>query len=76
MVAGKSGKKDAIKNAAIHARVHLGEPMDIGGFGIAVDINAEGVDDEALIQAAHEVRLLIVSQRHWCPRQFLAELSL
>jgi hypothetical protein len=56
MVAGKSGKKDAIKNAAIHARVHLGEPKDIGGFGIAVDIKAEGVEDEALIQAAHEVR--------------------
>lgn len=56
MVAGKSGKKDAVKNAAIHARVHLGEPKDIGGFGIAVDIKAEGVEDEALIQAAHEVR--------------------
>ena len=58
MVAGKSGKKDAVKNAAIHARVHLGEPKDIGGFGIAVDIKAEGVEDEALIQAAHEVRSL------------------
>jgi hypothetical protein len=55
MVAGKAGKKDATKNAVIHAQVHLGEPKDIGGFGIAVDIKVEGVEDDALIQAAHEV---------------------
>jgi hypothetical protein len=32
----------------------LGEPEDIGGFGLAVDIKAEGIDDEVL-KAAHEV---------------------
>jgi len=54
MVAGKAGKNDAVKNAVIHANVHIGEPKDIGGFGIAVDIKVENVDDEALIQAGHE----------------------
>src|SRR5882762_3870767 len=67
MMAGKAGKKDAVKNAVVHAKVHLGEPMYIGGFGIAVDIKVEGVEDDALIQAGHEVRLsplAIVSRPH------------
>ena len=55
-MAGKTGKVKDAKNAVIHTKVHLGEPKDIGGFGIAVDIKVEGVEDEALIQAAHEVR--------------------
>lgn len=55
MTAGKMGKKDAAKDAVIRARVHLGEPENIGGFGIAVDIEVEGVEDEELIQAAHAV---------------------
>jgi len=54
MMAGKAGKVNDAKNAVIHTKVHLGEPKDIGGFGIAVDIKVEGVEDEALIQAAHE----------------------
>lgn len=57
MMAKKAGKEDLTKNAVIHAHVHLGEPKKIGGFGIAVDISVEGVEDDALIQAAHEVRL-------------------
>ncbi|KZP19836.1 OsmC-like protein [Athelia psychrophila] len=54
MMAKKTGKEDLAKNAVIHARVHLGEAEKIGGFGIAVDISVEGVEDDALIQAAHE----------------------
>ncbi|KAF7971622.1 hypothetical protein HWV62_20730 [Athelia sp. TMB] len=54
MMAKKTGKTDLAKNAVIHAKVHLGEPEKIGGFGIAVDISVEGVEDDALIQAAHE----------------------
>lgn len=38
----------------MHVSVSLGEPKDIGGFGLAVDIKAEGVDEEVL-QAAHKV---------------------
>lgn len=55
MMAGKTGKKHAAKHAVVHTQVHIGEPNDIGGFGLAVDIKVEGVDDDALIQAGHEV---------------------
>ena len=78
-MAGKTGKKDAVKNAVIHTQVHLGEPKDIGGFGIAVDIKVEGVVDETLIQAGHEVRstlgdcLAVLLCTH---SQFFAELPL
>lgn len=55
LVAGKAGKKEAAQNAKIHASVHLGSPEGFDGFGIAVDIKVEGVEDEALIKAAHDV---------------------
>jgi len=54
MMARKTGKKHAAENAVVHTEVHLGEPNAIGGFGLAVDIKVEGVDDDALIQAGHE----------------------
>ncbi|KAH7888866.1 OsmC/Ohr family [Phlebopus sp. FC_14] len=54
MMAGKLGKKDAARNAVIHASVHLGEPEQMGGYGLAVDIKVEGVEDEELIKAGHE----------------------
>ena len=57
MIASKAGKKDAIASAKIHADVHLGVPQGMEGFGVNVDIKVEGVEDEKLIQAAHEVRL-------------------
>jgi hypothetical protein len=56
MMAGKTGKKDAARNAVIHTTVHLGEAEGLGGFGLAVDIKVEGVEDEELIKAGHEVR--------------------
>ncbi|KAG0707103.1 OsmC/Ohr family [Suillus ampliporus] len=54
MMAGKTGKKDAARNAVIHTTVHLGEAEGLGGFGLAVDIKVEGVEDEELIKAGHE----------------------
>lgn len=60
MKARNAGKKDAVEHAVIHTEVHLGEPNAIGGFGLAVDIKVEGVDDDALIQAAHEVCFVFV----------------
>lgn len=56
MMAGRMGKSDAVKEAVIHTSVHLGEAEQIGGFGIAVDIRVEGVEDEEVIKAGHEVR--------------------
>ncbi|KAI9571130.1 OsmC/Ohr family [Boletus coccyginus] len=54
MMAGRLGESDAVKDAVIHTNVHLGEAEQIGGFGIAVDIKVEGVEDEEVIQAGHE----------------------
>lgn len=53
MMAGRMGKKDQAKNAVVRASVHIGEPKEMGGFGIAVDIKVEGIDDE-LLKAGHE----------------------
>ena len=55
MMAGRLGKNDAVKDAVIHTSVQLGEADQIGGFGIAVDIKVEGVEDEEVIKAGHEV---------------------
>ncbi|KAG1900503.1 OsmC/Ohr family [Suillus fuscotomentosus] len=54
MMAGKTGKRDAARHAVIHTTVHLGEAEGLGGFGLAVDIKVEGVEDEELIKAGHE----------------------
>ena len=42
------------KKAVVHTSVSLGDAEGLGGFGIAVDIKVEGVDDE-LLQAGHAV---------------------
>ncbi|KAG6840479.1 hypothetical protein C0991_006463 [Blastosporella zonata] len=44
--------KDASK-AVVHTSVHIGEPNELAGFGLAVDIKVEGVDEEVL-KAGHE----------------------
>ena len=43
-------------NAVVHSSVHLGTVEEMDGFGIAVEIKVEGVDEE-LMKAAHEVCL-------------------
>jgi len=48
------GRPDAAKNAAVHAQVHIGPPENLNGFGIAVDIKVEGVEDDEVIAAGHE----------------------
>jgi len=53
-VARQQGKSDLVKGATITAEVHIGPPMDLPGFGIAVDIKVSGVTDEGLVEAAHE----------------------
>lgn len=52
-------KPDQAEAAKVHVSVALGEPKDLGGFGLGVDIKVEGIDEEVL-QAAHEVRFLFV----------------
>ncbi|KAJ4466378.1 OsmC-like protein [Lentinula lateritia] len=52
-VAKNLGKADMAKNAKVHASVHIGEPEGMPGFGIAVDMKVEGID-EKLLKAGHE----------------------
>lgn len=54
LVAGKTGKIDMARNAVVHTQVHIGQPEGKDGFGLEVDIQVEGVDDE-LLQAGHKV---------------------
>jgi len=56
MVAIRMGRKDQAKDAVVRVSVHIGEPEEIGGFGIGVDIKVEGVDDDVL-RGGHEVRI-------------------
>ncbi|KAF8828691.1 hypothetical protein HHX47_DHR3000104 [Lentinula edodes] len=53
-VAKNLGKADMAKNAKVHASVHIGEPEGMPGFGIAVDMKVEGIDEE-LLKAGHEI---------------------
>lgn len=53
LVARQQGKAKLGENAVVHASVSLGIPNERPGFGLAVDIKVEGVDDE-LVKAAHE----------------------
>lgn len=59
-MANQRGKKSAVEHAKIHVHVHIGEPNELPGFGLAVDIKVEGVADEDLIKSAHEVRTCLV----------------
>jgi hypothetical protein len=45
------------KKAVVNLSVHLGEPTELKGFGLAVDIKVEGIDEE-LLKAGHEVSTL------------------
>ncbi|KAH6867644.1 organic hydroperoxide resistance protein [Coprinopsis sp. MPI-PUGE-AT-0042] len=46
------GRPEMGANAIVHTAVHIGTPNEENGFGLAVDITVEGVDDE-ILQAAH-----------------------
>ena len=56
LVASQMGKRDIAKNAVIHTQVHIGQPEKMEGFGLRVDIQVEGIDDDELIEAGHKVR--------------------
>jgi hypothetical protein len=53
--ASKLGKKEAGAGAVVHAEVSLGRPTDRPGFGLKVLLRVEGVEDQAILDAAHEV---------------------
>jgi len=53
--AGKKGKKEVGERAIVHADVILGQPTDRPGFGLKVVLRVEGVEDQAILDAAHEM---------------------
>ncbi|KAH9941161.1 OsmC-like protein [Epithele typhae] len=55
MVSGQMGRKEAAMNAVIRTQVHIGQPKEMEGFGLRVDIQVEGIQDDELIQAAHKL---------------------
>lgn len=58
------GKHESAKTAVIHTNVHIGEPTDMPGFGLAVDIKVEGADED-VIKAAHEVSFFLYQVSRW-----------
>jgi organic hydroperoxide reductase OsmC/OhrA len=51
-VAEKRGKKEVGERAVVHADVILGEPADRPGYGLKVVLRIEGVEDQAILDAA------------------------
>ncbi|KAG1889511.1 hypothetical protein F4604DRAFT_1712737 [Suillus subluteus] len=55
----KSGKKDAVRDAAVRTNVHLGEPEEPNRFGLTLDPSKlrVGIQDEEFIKlkVGHEV---------------------
>ncbi|KAH9858464.1 OsmC-like protein [Lenzites betulinus] len=56
LAAARANKKELAESAKVTANVFLGHPSepDIDGFGLRVEINVEGCNDDAIISAAHE----------------------
>ena len=54
-MANNAGKKEAAAKAKIHSSVVLGPAVEMEGFALKVNLKVEGVADESLIKAAHEV---------------------
>ncbi|KAL4246168.1 OsmC/Ohr family protein [Abortiporus biennis] len=54
IVAGKMGQAEAAKNAVVHTQVHLGKPKGKEGFGLEVEIQVEGIEDQAILDATNE----------------------
>ncbi|KAI0266738.1 OsmC/Ohr family [Gloeopeniophorella convolvens] len=53
--AAQQGKKEAAEQAVVHADVTIGKATDRGGYGLSVVLRIEGVEDQAIIDAAHEM---------------------
>jgi hypothetical protein len=60
-VAAKLGKKEVGARAVVHADVSLGLPTDRPGFGFKVVLRVEGVEDQAILDATHDVSYTVVT---------------
>lgn len=48
-------KSDAVRGAKVHTEVHIGNAREVEGYGLSVNIKVEGVHDQDLIDAGHQV---------------------
>jgi hypothetical protein len=55
-MAKRMGKEEMGEKAVVHSSVHIGTVNNMEGFGLAVDIKVEGIDEE-LLKAADKVCL-------------------
>jgi hypothetical protein len=62
VAATKLGKREVGARAVVHADVTLGRPTDRPGFGLKVLLRVEGVEDQAILDAAHEVSFVQLSR--------------
>lgn len=58
--AAKAGKKEVGERAVVHADVSIGRPNNVPGFGLKVVLRIEGVEDQAILNGAHEVGYTVV----------------
>lgn len=58
-MAARAGKKELGEKAKVHSKVYLGHPKDpnLEGFGLRVELSVEGIEDDDIIAAAHNVSL-------------------
>ena len=59
--ATKLGKKEVGAQAVVHADVSLGQPTDCPGFGLKLVLRVVGVEDQAILDAAHEVSYIVAA---------------
>ena len=59
--AAKVGKREVGARAVVHADVTLGRPTDRPGFGLKVLLRVEGIEDQAILDAAHEVSYTVIT---------------
>jgi hypothetical protein len=60
IVATEAGKKEVGDRAVVHADVSTGRTKDIPGMGLKIVLRIEGVEDQAILDAAHEVSCTVV----------------
>ena len=70
IAADKAGKKEVGERAVMHADVSIGGTKNIPGMGLKTVLRIEGVEDQAILDAAHEVSysilLLSITENRCC----------
>jgi hypothetical protein len=60
VAASRAGKKEVGERAVVNADVSIGRTQVVPGLGLKVVLRVEGVEDQAILDAAHEVRYTVI----------------